>query len=55
MLLTGAKVKLDTDADLDIGVFGIATRFVRGERPPQQAQQQPPEVPPPQPVARARR
>ena len=30
VLLTAAKVKLETDADLDMGVFGIATRFVRG-------------------------
>jgi hypothetical protein len=37
VLLTGAKVKLETDADLDMGVFGIATRFVRGARPPQDA------------------
>jgi hypothetical protein len=32
VLLTAAQVKLETDADLDIGVFGIATRFVRGPR-----------------------
>jgi len=32
MLLTAPKVKLETDADLDIGVFGIATRLVRGPR-----------------------
>ena len=37
MLLTPPEVKLETDADLDIGVFGIATRFVRGARPPQDA------------------
>ena len=30
VLLTAAEVKLETDADLDMGVFGIATRFVRG-------------------------
>ena len=28
MLLTPPRVKLETDADLDIGVFGIATRLV---------------------------
>ena len=32
VLLTAAVVKLETDADLDIGVFGIATRFVRGPK-----------------------
>jgi Protein of unknown function (DUF3662)/Inner membrane component of T3SS, cytoplasmic domain len=37
VLLTAAKVKLETDADLDMGVFGIATRFVRGAKPPQDA------------------
>jgi hypothetical protein len=37
VLLTAARVKLETDADLDMGVFGIATRFVRGARPPQDA------------------
>ena len=36
-LLTAAKVKLETDPDLDMGVFGIATRLVRGPRPPQDA------------------
>ncbi len=30
VLLTPPQVKLETDADLDIGVFGIATRLVRG-------------------------
>jgi hypothetical protein len=30
MLLTPPRVKLESDADLDIGVFGIATRLVRG-------------------------
>ena len=33
VLLTGAKVKLETDADLDVGEFGIATRLVRGAKP----------------------
>src|SRR4029079_15166634 len=33
VLLTAAVVKLETDTDLDIGVFGIATRFVRARRP----------------------
>ena len=37
VLLTDTKVKLETDADLDIGVFGIATRFVRGARAPEDA------------------
>jgi hypothetical protein len=37
VLLTPPEVKLETDADLDIGVFGIATRLVRGARPPQGA------------------
>ena len=32
VLLTEPHVKLETDDDLDVGVFGIATRFVRGER-----------------------
>src|SRR5947207_10085950 len=30
VLLTPPRVKLESDADLDIGVFGIATRLVRG-------------------------
>jgi hypothetical protein len=30
VLLTPPQVKLESDADLDIGVFGIATRLVRG-------------------------
>jgi hypothetical protein len=30
ILLTPPKVKLESDADLGIGVFGIATRLVRG-------------------------
>jgi Protein of unknown function (DUF3662)/FHA domain len=34
-LLTSPKVKLETDADLEIGVFGIATRLARGPRPAQ--------------------
>jgi hypothetical protein len=33
VLLTPPAVKLETDADLDVGVFGIATRLVRGARP----------------------
>src|SRR5947208_5664673 len=33
VLLTPPRVKFETDADLDIGVFGIATRLVRGSRP----------------------
>src|SRR5271167_3841367 len=31
-LLSSPKVKLETDADLDIGVFGIATRLARTGR-----------------------
>jgi hypothetical protein len=34
-LLTSPKVKLETDADLELGVFGIATRMARGPRPAQ--------------------
>ena len=34
VLLTSPQVKLETDEDLDVGVFGIATRLVRGERTP---------------------
>jgi hypothetical protein len=37
VLLTAARVKLETDDDLDIGVFGIATRFVRGAKTQQDA------------------
>jgi hypothetical protein len=37
VLLTPPRVKLETDAELDVGVFGIATRLVRGARPPQDA------------------
>src|SRR4051794_3811240 len=37
VLLTPPRVKLETDDDLDLGVFGIATRLVRGARPPQDA------------------
>ena len=33
VLLTPPLVKLETDADLSIGEFGIATRLVRGPRP----------------------
>jgi hypothetical protein len=47
VLLTAAVVKLETDADLDIGVFGIATRFVRGPRTAQ------PEPDAPKPTAPA--
>src|SRR3954451_8606454 len=49
VLLTAAEVKLETDADLDMGVFGIATRFVRGPRPeaPERAEApRPPAAPP---------
>jgi hypothetical protein len=37
VLLTPPRVRFETDADLDVGVFGIATRLVRGPRPPQGA------------------
>jgi pSer/pThr/pTyr-binding forkhead associated (FHA) protein len=43
VLLTEPRVKLDTDEDLDVGVFGIATRLVRGERAPADAPPQQPE------------
>jgi len=33
VLLTAPTVKLESDPDLDIGVFGIATRLVRGTKP----------------------
>ena len=33
VLLTAPAVKLESDPDLDIGVFGIATRLVRGAKP----------------------
>ena len=33
VLLTTPKVRLETDADLDVGEFGIATRLVRGPQP----------------------
>jgi len=46
VLLTPPRVKLDTDTDLELGVFGIATRLVRGERAPADA-------PPQQPAAGA--
>ena len=48
VLLTTPQVKLETDDDLDVGEFGIATRLVRGPRAA------PPTRPPTQP-ARARR
>src|SRR5438552_1759594 len=32
VLLTPPRVKFESDADLDIGVFGIATRLVRGSK-----------------------
>jgi hypothetical protein len=37
VLLTPPRVLVETDEDLDVGVFGIATRLVRGPRPPQDA------------------
>ena len=32
VLLTPPRVKLETDEDLDVGVFGIATRLVQGRK-----------------------
>jgi len=43
VLLTPPRVKLETDADLDVGEFGIAVRLVRGPKPL-------PGAPPTQPV-----
>ena len=37
VLLTTPVVKLETDDDLDVGEFGIATRLVRGPKPPEGA------------------
>ena len=37
VLLTAPVVKLETDEDLAVGEFGIATRLVRGARPPADA------------------
>jgi pSer/pThr/pTyr-binding forkhead associated (FHA) protein len=37
VLLTTPVVKLETDEDLDVGEFGIATRLVRGPKPPEGA------------------
>jgi hypothetical protein len=37
VLLTPPKVKFEVDADLDVGVFGIATRLVRGAKAPEGA------------------
>src|SRR6478736_8374749 len=34
VLLTTPVVKLETDEDLEVGEFGIATRLVRGPAPP---------------------
>src|SRR6185295_19154139 len=45
MLLTPPRVKFESDADLDIGVFGIATRLVRGSKPAPEGA--PPEQPAP--------
>jgi hypothetical protein len=50
VLLTAAQVKLESDADLDIGVFGIATRFVRGPRQAQDPQTAAPRAPAEPPV-----
>src|SRR4051812_27681007 len=37
VLLTTPKVLLETDEDLDVGEFGIATRLVRGPQPERDA------------------
>jgi hypothetical protein len=37
MLLTAPTVRMETDDDLSMGEFGIATRMVQGERPPADA------------------
>ncbi len=37
VLLTAPRVRFETDADLDLGVFGIATRLVRGAKAPAEA------------------
>jgi FhaA, N-terminal domain/FHA domain len=44
VLLTTPSVKLETDEDLDVGVFGIATRLVQG---PQHAEGEPESQPEP--------
>ena len=48
-LLTPPRVLLETDADLDVGVFGIATRMVQATAP------RPSGEPQPQTSSRARR
>jgi hypothetical protein len=45
MLLTPPAVRMETDEDLSMGEFGIATRMVQGERPPAEEA-----APAPQPV-----
>ena len=45
VLLTPPRVAFETDDDLSIGEFGIATRMIQGERPPAS-----PEAAAPQPV-----
>ena len=42
-LLTPPKVQLQTDADLDVGVFGIATRMMQSADPPAAAPPSEPE------------
>jgi hypothetical protein len=46
VLLSPPKVLMETDADLDIGEFGIATRMVQGEQPIAPEEAPPPEVAP---------
>jgi len=58
-LLTAPRVLLQTDADLAMGEFGIATRVVQREEPaaavslPRPAAREAPPAPPPAPVAEA--
>ena len=49
VLLSPPKVVMETDADLDVGEFGIATRMVQGERAI--AADEPPAVPDAEPGA----
>jgi Protein of unknown function (DUF3662)/Inner membrane component of T3SS, cytoplasmic domain len=44
VLLSSPKVLMNTDADLEVGEFGIATRMVQPE--PGEAEAEPPEAPP---------
>src|ERR671933_1120633 len=46
VLLSPPKVLMETDADLAIGEFGIATRMVQGEQPIAPEEAPPPDVAP---------